>query len=156
FSPVISEGYDLSGALLTLDGRLVTHGRRDIPAHFGTFEETARAVLRRSGDARPGDVFIFNDPYSGGTHTLDVRLIRPIFHNGEPIAMSTQTAQWPDCGGPIPGTFNPLARDAYAEGLRLPAMKLFSEEQEVEEIFDLIRMNVRVFPEIRADIHAQY
>jgi len=156
YDPVIRDGHDLSVSLLTADGRLVAHGLQDQAAHIGTFESTAQTVLREAESIHPGDVFIFNDPYSGGTHTLDVRLVRPIFIDGELFAITTQLCHWPDCGGPIPGTFNPTATECYAEGLRIPPMKLYDRGQPVRATFELIRMNVRLATLRRGDIHAQY
>jgi len=79
YGPVITEGHDYAVGLLTADGRLVGHGTRDITPHMGTFEASVRCVLEDFETIRPGDTFLLNDPYRGGTHTLDVRLVRPLF-----------------------------------------------------------------------------
>ena len=87
WGPVITQGRDYSVGLLTGDGRLVGHGTVDITPHMGTFEFSVKACREDFGDEmEPGDVFIVNDPYRGGTHNQDVRLIRPVFLDGEIFA----------------------------------------------------------------------
>ena len=87
YAPPITEGRDISSALLTADGRMIAHGYVDTAAHFGTFEEKIHTVLREINDIRPGDTYITNDPFTGGTHTLDVALIRPIFWEGKALCL---------------------------------------------------------------------
>jgi len=110
YAPTISEGHDHSCALLTAEGRLVAHGNRDQAPHIGSFEPSVKVVREWTEDKfEPGDVYIFNDPYSGGIHTNDVKLIRPIFHSDKVIAFNSSTGHWPDVGGALPGSFNPRA-----------------------------------------------
>ncbi len=82
YAPTITEGHDYSGSLLTRDGRLVAHGMTDQAAHLGTFESSLPNGAEVPEPA-PGDVFIFNDPYDGGSHQPDVKIMRPIFHEDE-------------------------------------------------------------------------
>ena len=82
-------------------------GSQDIAVHVGTLHFTAKAVLDAfADDIHPGDVFAVNDPYLGGTHFNDVRLIRPIFHDGELIALAQSNGHWADVGGSVPGSFD--------------------------------------------------
>ncbi len=156
YAPPITEGRDISSALLTSEGRMISHGYVDTAAHFGTFEEKIRTVLREIDDIRPGDTYIMNDPFTGGTHTLDVALIRPIFWDGKLFAFSTIHAHWPDCGGHIPGTFDPVATECYAEGLRIRPIKLYEDDKPVKTVFNIINDNVRTPDERMGDIYAQY
>jgi N-methylhydantoinase B len=155
YAATITEGHDFSGSLLSADGRLVSHGQKDQAAHLGTFEASLRAVLEFFPDPRPGDVHVLNDPYLGGSHTPDIKVVRPIFAGGRLIAHAISCGHWPDVGGPVPGTFNPKATECYAEGLRMPPMKLLAEGAPVESTFALIRFNVRNPEERMADLHAQ-
>jgi N-methylhydantoinase B len=155
YAATITEGHDYSGSLLTGDGRLVAHGMTDQAAHLGTFESSLAKVIECFPAPSRGDVFVFNDPYDGGSHQPDVKIIRPIFHDNRVIAYGISCGHWPDVGGPVPGTFNPQATSCYAEGLRIPPMLLISRGERVESTFALIRSNVRQPGERMADLHAQ-
>jgi N-methylhydantoinase B len=156
YAPTITEGHDYSVSILTPDGRLVSHGQRDQAPHMGTFESSVQTLVREVTDFSPGDAYIYNDPYTGGTHQNDVKIIRPIFVDGEVFAFAIALCHWPDVGGPMRGTFNPRATECYAEGLRMPPLKLYEGDQPVKPIWDLISMNIRVPKERVAEIHAQH
>jgi N-methylhydantoinase B len=156
YAPTITEGHDYSVSMLTPDGRLVSHGQRDQAPHMGTFEASVQHLVREVAHFRPGDVFIYNDPYTGGTHQNDVKIIRPIFWGGEVFAFAIALCHWPDVGGPMWGTFNPQATECYAEGLRMPPLKLYEDDKPVKPIWDLIDMNIRVPQERVAERHAQH
>ena len=157
YAPTISEGHDHSCALLTAEGRLVAHGNRDQAPHIGSFEPSVRVVREWIDDVfEPGDVYIFNDPYSGGTHCNDVKLIRPIFYKDKLVAFNSSTGHWPDVGGAMPGSFNPRAVDCYSEGLRIPPMRLFKNDQLDKTVMKLIAYNMRTGSERIADIYAQH
>lgn len=155
-SPVVTEGHDFAVALLTRDGRLVAHGVRDHTPYLGTFEATVRAVLEDVEEFEPGDVYIFNDPYRGGTHAQDVRLVRPIFASGQLFGFTIAACHWADIGGPVPGSFNPSASECYAEGLHLPVMRLYERDRPVKSTFELVRLNVRMAHDRVGDLMAQY
>ena len=156
YGPVITQGHDYSVGLLTADGRLVAHGIRDITPHMGTYEASLQCVREDIEEIRPGDVYIMNDPYRGGTHTLDVRLIRPVFVGEELFAFTVSCCHWSDMGGPIPATFNPQATESYAEGLFIPVMRVYEKDKPVKSALQLIKLNVRVPYERFGDMAAQY
>ncbi|MFQ5878643.1 MAG: hydantoinase B/oxoprolinase family protein [Dehalococcoidia bacterium] len=156
YCPAIAEGKDYSIAILTRDGRFVAHGNRDQTAHFGTFEASLRAVMEDFDEFRPGDVFVFNDPYRGGTHQLDVKLFRPVFYKGELLCWTVACCHWSDCGGPVPGTFNPTATECYAEGLIMPPTKIFEADKPVRSTFRLMEANIRCYTDRVGDAYAQY
>ncbi|MCE3267149.1 MAG: methylhydantoinase [Solirubrobacterales bacterium] len=156
YAPTITEGHDYSVSILTPDGRLVSHGQRDQAPHMGTFEASVQNLIREVTEFAPGDAFIYNDPYTGGTHQNDVKIIRPIFWSGELFAFAIALCHWPDVGGPMHGTFNPRATECYAEGLRMPPLKLYENDEPVKPIWDLVSMNIRVPKERVAEMHAQH
>ncbi|CAN5503556.1 hydantoinase B/oxoprolinase family protein [soil metagenome] len=157
WGPVITQGRDYSVGVLTADGHLVSHGTVDITPHMGTFEFSVRAIREDfDDDFSPGDVFIVNDPYRAGTHNQDVRILRPVFVDGELFAWAVACAHWSDMGGPIPGTFNPGATEAWAEGIVIPPMRLYQNDEQVRSTFQMIKMNVRVPHERMGDAAAQY
>lgn len=156
YAPTITEGHDYSVSILTPEGRLVSHGQRDQAPHMGTFESSVQNLVREVAEFAPREAYIYNDPYTGGTHQNDVKIIRPIFHDGELIAFAIALCHWPDVGGPMYGTFNPRATECYAEGLRMPPLKLYENDEPVKPIWDLVAMNIRVPKERVAEIHAQH
>ena len=147
---------DFSSALHDADGNSAAQGNQDIAVHVGTLHFTCKAVMRAfEGDMHPGDVYAINDPYAGGTHFPDVRLIRPIFADGEIIAFSQSNGHWSDVGGSVPGSFDVTARDMFREGLRITPVRLFDKGRFCRDVAHLIAANTRDPASIIGDIHAQ-
>jgi len=93
-----------------------------IPVHLGAMPEAVRVVRNRDPD--PGDVFILNDPFTGGTHLPDVTLISPMAPSGEIVGYAVSRAHHADVGGMTPGSMPAGAREIYQEGLRIPPVRL--------------------------------
>lgn len=147
---------DFSSALHDAEGNCVAQGNQDIAVHVGTLHFTCKEVIRAfAGDMHPGDVYAINDPYAGGTHFNDVRLIRPIFHDGEVIAFSQSNGHWSDLGGSVPGSFDVSATDMFKEGMRITPVRLFDKGRFCEDVARLIASNTRDPASIIGDIHAQ-
>ena len=91
-SMVINQGQDFSAAVLTPDGGLVMQGEEDFPCFITMMSPSTKAFLKEcpKEDMRPGDVYICNDPYRGGTHKPDVRMLRPVFWEGEIVGLRQQ------------------------------------------------------------------
>ena len=89
FSPVIAEANDRSdGIYAAEDGALIAQGAGGLPVFVGTMQYSTATLVSMiaSGKAakpRPGDIYIVNDPYLGGTHLMDVRFAKPFYRNGE-------------------------------------------------------------------------
>ena len=81
--------------------------------------------VARDGGLEAGDTFLFNDPYDGGTHLNDFRLVRPIFRDGRLFCWLASVGHWLDIGGNVPGGYNPQATESFQEGVRFPPVKLF-------------------------------
>lgn len=156
YAPTITEGHDYSVSILTPEGRLISHGQRDQAPHMGTFESSVQNLVKEVPEFSPNEAYIYNDPYTGGTHQNDVKIIRPIFWEGELFAFAIALCHWPDVGGPMYGTFNPRATECYAEGLRMPPLRLYENDEPVKQIWDLVSMNIRVPKERVAEMHAQH
>ncbi len=156
FSPVISEAYDRSDGIYHRDnGELIAQGDLGLPIFMGTMQYGTEAVIERVKDIRPGDVFMANDPYLGGTHLMDVRFYRPFFYEGELFCWLANTGHWRDTGGSVPGGFSANATEVEQEGLRLPPVKLIKEGVVDEEILSILLSNIRVADETIGDIKAQ-
>lgn len=156
FSPVISEALDRSDGLYEADtGDLIAQGDLGLPVFVGTMQDSTRAVISRAKNLEPGDVFIVNDPYLGGTHLMDVRFVRPFFYKGELFAWLANTGHWPDTGGAVPGGFSANATEVEQEGLRLPPVKLYKAGQLDDEILSIVLSNIRLADQRIGDIKAQ-
>ena len=158
YTNTIHEGRDYSVAIVTKDVKMVTHGMPNCAPHLGTFESKISALLNvwDPSEMREGDVFLWNDPYTGGTHQNDMAYIRPIFVEGELFCYAINLGHIPDMGGPVPGSFNPRATTCYEEGLRVPGIKVYENDREVKATLELLRQNVRAFTATLGDIYAQY
>ena len=156
FSPVISEALDRSdGIYHATTGELVAQGELGLPVFVGTMQFGTQAVIERARDLAPGDLYIVNDPYLGGTHLMDVRFVKPYFYRGELFAWLANTGHWPDTGGMVPGGFSANATEVEQEGLRLPPVKLFKRGAMDEEILSIILSNIRIADQRIGDIKAQ-
>ena len=161
FSPVIAEANDRSDGIYAADdGSLIAQGSQGLPVFIGVMQFSTRTILARiaSGETaapHPGDIYIVNDPYLGGTHLMDVRFAMPFYRNTKIFCWLSNTGHWPDTGGAVPGGFSASAISAEQEGLRLPPVKLFKHGVMDREIWDIIRSNIRVSEQRIGDVTAQ-
>jgi N-methylhydantoinase B len=161
FSPVIAEADDRSdGIYAAQDGALIAQGARGLPVFVGTMQFSTRHLVARiaSGETsapEPGDIYIVNDPYLGGTHLMDVRFAMPFWRGGRIFCWLSNTGHWPDTGGMVPGGFSASAISAEQEGLRLPPVKLFKRGVLDREIWQIICSNIRVADQRIGDVNAQ-
>ena len=156
FSPVISEALDRSDGIYHRDdGALIAQGDFGLPVFVGTMQFSTQAVIERAKEIRPGDVYIVNDPYLGGTHLMDVKFVKPFFYRGRLFTWLANTGHWPDTGGSVPGGFSANATEVEQEGLRLPPVKLYKEGALDEEILSIILANIRISDQRIGDIKAQ-
>jgi len=164
YSPNITERRDCSTALFDADGRMVAQAEH-IPVHLGAMPDAVAVVLER--DPQPGDVFVLNDPFQGGTHLPDITLVSPIARpersdedasgekSDEILGYAVSRAHHADVGGMTPGSMPAGAREIHQEGLRLPPVRLVSDGEIVDDALSILLANVRAPAERRADIQAQ-
>ncbi|MDS0295576.1 hydantoinase B/oxoprolinase family protein [Halogeometricum luteum] len=152
YSPNIKERRDCSTALFDAEGRLVAQAEH-IPVHLGAMPEAVETVL--AYDPEPGDVFVLNDPFEGGTHLPDVTMVSPLAIDGEILGFAVSRAHHADVGGMTPGSMPAGAREIYQEGLRLPPVRLVSGGETNDDVLSLLLANVRNPGERRADVRAQ-
>ena len=147
---------DFSSALCDINGDTVMQGSGDIAAHVGTLHYTAKAVINKfKGDIHPGDIFVVNDVYQGGTHFNDTRIFGPMFYKGELLGFAQANGHWADVGGAVPGSFNVSALDHMAEGLRITPVRVFREGVYLSDVAELIANNTRAPADIIGDLQAQ-
>jgi len=161
FSPVIAEADDRSDGIYHRDtGELIAQGEYGLPIFVGTMQYSTMALIERIEQGitlppEPGDVYIVNDPYLGGTHLMDVRFAMPFYYEGELFCWLQNTGHWPDVGGMVPGGFSAHATEVEQEGLRLPPVKLFKKDVLDPEIYAILTSNMRVADQRIGDIKAQ-
>lgn len=161
FSPVIAEANDRSDGIYSAqDGSLIAQGAQGLPVFVGVMQFSTRTIIQRiaSGETaapEPGDIYIVNDPYLGGTHLMDVRFATPFWRDGRIFCWLSNTGHWPDTGGAVPGGFSASATSAEQEGLRLPPVKLFKRGVLDAEIWSIIKSNIRVSEQRIGDVTAQ-
>lgn len=147
---------DFSNALHDAKGNSVAQGNQDIAVHVGTLHFTCKDVIRVfAGEMLPGDVYAINDPYAGGTHFSDVRLVRPIFDDDDVIGFSQSNGHWSDLGGSVPGSFDVSARDMFREAVRITPVRLFRAGEFCHDVANMLAQNTRDPASIIGDIHSQ-
>lgn len=152
YSSIIYEGYDFSCVLVDGRGRLVAESGEDHPFHIIPVGSAVPGVLKQHRDIGPDDIFLHNDPYTGGTHLNDVAVIWPVFEGSEPIFFIVIRSHWGDVGGMTPGSLNGNAVDVFQEGLRLNYLKVPRNGD--SEVLRLIFDNVRATREAVSDFHS--
>lgn len=159
FNPIIAEARDACHGLYhATTGDTLVQGTKGLPIFVGAMAFAVKAVIakvEREGGLQPGDTFLFNDPYSGGTHLNDFRLVRPVFRDGTLFCWLASVGHWLDIGGNVPGGYNPKATESFQEGVRFPPVKLFSAGRLNQDIVDILAANTRVPTSNWGDLNGQ-
>jgi N-methylhydantoinase B len=152
YSSNIKERRDCSTALFDARGRMVAQAEH-IPVHLGAMPEAVAAVIEER--PRPGDAFILNDPYTGGTHLPDITVVTPCVYDGEIVGYAIARAHHSDVGGMRAGSMPSDSREIYQEGLVIPPVRLVEGDELVETVIRLLLANVRTPDVRRGDLRAQ-
>jgi N-methylhydantoinase B len=159
FNPIIAEARDAChGVYDAITGDTLVQGTKGLPIFVGAMSFAVRSVIRKvaaEGGLQEGDTFLFNDPYDGGTHLNDFRLVRPIFRAGKLFCWVASVGHWLDIGGNVPGNYNPRATDSHQEGVRFPPVKLIRAGQMQQDILDILAANSRVPQSNWGDLNGQ-
>jgi len=159
FNPIIAEARDACHGLYHAEtGATLVQGTKGLPIFVGAMSFAVQAVIRRVAAGtplEPGDTFIFNDPYEGGTHLNDFRLVRPVFRNGALFCWLASVGHWLDIGGNVPGGYNPRATESHQEGVRIPPVKLFRAGVMQQDVLDILSANSRVPQSNWGDLNGQ-
>jgi 5-oxoprolinase (ATP-hydrolysing) len=155
----IKERLDFSCAIFGPDGALVANAPH-IPVHLGAMGESVKAVLRDRADMVPGDVYLTNDPFHGGSHLPDMTVITPVFSaSGERIFFVANRGHHADIGGIAPGSMPPFSTTIDEEGIRFHNFLLVSggafREAEVLEALSAGPWPARNPEERLSDLRAQ-
>jgi N-methylhydantoinase B len=156
-SVIFTEGKDLSTAVFDRDGRFIAQDSQGCPVHVAAMPQSVKAGIDQYGadEMHPGDVFLVNDAYAGGTHLPDVTVFAPVFWEDEIVGFIGNRGHHSDVGGMAPGSMPGDATEMYQEGLILPAVKIFDRGERCRDVWSIIRANVRLPANTEADIAAQ-
>lgn len=148
FSPVIAEARDASHGIYEAGtGDTLIQGKGGLPIFVGVMSFAVKEAIARAdaeGGARDGDLWIFNDPYAGGTHLSDFKIMRPFFRDGALFCWLASVGHWHDVGGGVPGNYNPSATDCFQEGFVLPPVKLMEKGELREDVVAILTANSRL------------
>jgi N-methylhydantoinase B len=155
FNPTIAEAHDAChGLYAAKTGATLVQGKSGLPIFVGVMAFATKAVIDKFPDAAAGDVFIFNDPYLGGTHLSDLRLIAPCVRNGEVFCWLASVGHWHDVGGAVPGNYNPAATEYFQEGVLIPPVRLYRAGALNHDILDILLAASRLPEVAHGDLEA--
>ena len=155
-SSVFNLAHDYSNALFDHLPEMILQGQ-DIPIHLGSLMPAMKAVAEYYGDdIHEGDVIYHNDPVMMGSHILDCCMYKPVFYKGELVFWTVCKGHVTDIGGPVPAGYNPDAKEIYAEGLRIPPIKIWEKGVRRRDVINLIHSNMRSRRNQEGDLNAQY
>ena len=153
YSSNVKERQDCSASILDGQGLTIAQAEH-IPLHMGSMLGIAEHILRKFtlANIHPGDLFLANDPYSGGgTHLPDITLAAPFFYDGQLVAFVSNIAHHAEVGGALRG-----ATDIHSEGLRIPPVKVCDAGRWRQDVLDLLLLNFRLPQERQGDLRAQF
>ncbi len=159
FNPIIAEAHDAShGIYDAVTGDTLVQGKFGLPIFVGVMAFAVKATIdkaARDGDLADGDVYLFNDPYDGGTHLSDFKLVRPFFHQGRLFCWLASVGHWHDVGGNVPGNYNPIATESHQEGMHIPPVRLVRRGVLNGDIVEILKANSRLPLSLYGDLNGQ-
>jgi N-methylhydantoinase B len=159
FNPIIAEAHDAShGIYDAATGDTLIQGKSGLPIFVGVMAFAVKAAIDKAaqhGDLAEGDVYLFNDPYDGGTHLSDFKLVRPFFHDGKLFCWLASVGHWHDVGGNVPGNYNPVATESFQEGMHIPPVRLVRRGVLDTDIVDILKTNSRLPLSLYGDLNGQ-
>ena len=154
-SSVVRSGLDFSTGVLSANGDLIGQGACQ-PMHLGGMMPALQSCIKRyKGNINPGDIFITNDPYEGGSHLPDIFQYKPLFIGDKLIGFACAMTHHTDIGGRVAGGNACDSTEIYQEGLRIPPLKLYEAGEPNETMFRIIEKAVRVPDKVMGDILGQ-
>jgi len=159
FNPIIAEAHDACHGLYDANsGDTLVQGKSGLPVFVGAMAFAVRAAARvaqERGGMVDGDTWVFNDPYEGGTHANDFKLVRPFFRNGKLFCYLASAAHWHDVGGAVPGNYNPAATECWQEAVQIPPVRIVRQGQLDGDVLGILRANTRLPDSLWGDLNGQ-
>ncbi|KGD92478.1 hydantoin utilization protein B [Achromobacter sp. RTa] len=159
FNPIIAEAHDAChGMYDAASGATLVQGKSGLPVFVGAMafavKAAARAAAERGGMV-DGDVWLFNDPYEGGTHANDFKLVRPVFRSGALFCFLASAAHWHDVGGAVPGNYNPAATECWQEAVQIPPVRIVRAGVLDQDVLAILKANTRLPDSLWGDLNGQ-
>ena len=153
-SSVFNLAHDYSTALFNAKPEMILQGQ-DIPIHLGSLIPAMKAVWKFfEDDVHEGDLILHNDPDYAGSHIIDTCMYWPVFYEGELVFWTVCKGHLTDIGGPVPAGYNPDAKEIYAEGLRIPPIKIWDKGKPRHDILNMLLTNMRARRDQEGDFNA--
>lgn len=155
YTTFVKETHDFGAGIATPDGVFFAYPRKTgVTSFLGLDLSDAIKCIK---DWRPGDIVFTNDPFSSGglvTHLPDLTLLAPVFVDDELVGFCWGFIHSSDIGGRVPGSIAPSSDEIYQEGLRVPPSKIYEEGVLNQQLYELIRANVRIPFQVWGDLKA--
>lgn len=159
FNPIIAEAHDACHGLYdATTGDTLVQGKSGLPVFVGAMAFAVRAAMRAAGERggiTAGDTWLFNDPYEGGTHANDFKLVRPFFRNGQLFCFLASAAHWHDVGGNVPGNYNPAATECWQEAVQIPPVRIVRSGVFDDDVLAILKANTRLPDSLWGDLNGQ-
>ena len=159
FNPIIAEAHDACHGLYDAHtGDTLVQGKSGLPVFVGAMAFAVRAAAKAAehrGGMKEGDTWLFNDPYEGGTHANDFKLVRPFFRHGKLFCYLASAAHWHDVGGAVPGNYNPAATECWQEAVQIPPVRIVRAGMLEEDVLAILRANTRLPDSLWGDLNGQ-
>ncbi|MEN5164816.1 hydantoinase B/oxoprolinase family protein [Achromobacter kerstersii] len=159
FNPIIAEAHDAChGMYDAATGATLIQGKSGLPVFVGAMAFAVKAaakVAAERGGMVEGDVWLFNDPYEGGTHANDFKLVRPVFRGGQLFCFLASAAHWHDVGGAVPGNYNPAATECWQEAVQIPPVRIVRAGVLDLDVLAILKANTRLPDSLWGDLNGQ-
>jgi N-methylhydantoinase B len=158
YSTNIKDRRDCSCAFYAADGKVIAQSEIGTPLHLGVMPKVIGSILLKypTESMEEGDHYMLNTPYPAGPgHLNDITLMSPIHYKGKVIALVANQAHHVDVGGYAPGSMPFNVWEIFQEGMQIPAVKIISKGEQVPDVVDLIKTNIRTKNNFHGDFMAQ-
>jgi N-methylhydantoinase B len=159
FNPIIAEAHDACHGLYdAVTGDTLVQGKSGLPVFVGAMAFAVRLaakVAAERGGMVDGDIWLFNDPYEGGTHANDFKLVKPFFRSGKLYCFLASAAHWHDVGGAVPGNYNPAATECWQEAVQIPPVRIVKQGKLDEDVVAILAANTRMPDSQWGDLNGQ-
>ena len=159
FNPIIAEAHDAChGMYDAATGATLIQGKSGLPVFVGAMAFAVNAAATAAagrGGMVDGDVWLFNDPYEGGTHANDFKLVKPVFRGGKLFCFLASAAHWHDVGGAVPGNYNPAATECWQEAVQIPPVRIVRAGVLDQDVLAILKANTRLPDSLWGDLNGQ-
>ncbi|CAB3736223.1 Acetophenone carboxylase delta subunit [Achromobacter animicus] len=159
FNPIIAEAHDAChGMYDAATGATLIQGKSGLPVFVGAMAFAVKAAAKTAaerGGMTDGDVWLFNDPYEGGTHANDFKLVKPVFRGGKLFCFLASAAHWHDVGGAVPGNYNPAATECWQEAVQIPPVRIVRAGVLDQDVLAILKANTRLPDSLWGDLNGQ-